>query len=155
MDADTRAQGAKVFEGHAGRVLRGHQEAQLQTVNLGAEPDPGREGSLEKCSLFVHFRAMGKRNIDRYSIQERYHQGRTVGDMLGNRWEVMSKCYACQLEMVTSLPMIIKLRGPNVRLWNRKERCRRLFCNGVVHFWGKAPGMVCYAPLEIDDELHE
>jgi hypothetical protein len=73
--------------------------------------------------------------------------------MLRERWDVISKCRTCGLMMRTDLRVIARLSGPSVTLWNRKARCRRLLCNGVVTFWAKAPGMDGHQELRINDRL--
>ncbi|MGA0603511.1 hypothetical protein ACO2Q3_22580 [Caulobacter sp. KR2-114] len=94
---------------------------------------------------------MGQRNIDRAPIRMRYHHGRTVADMLGNRWQVISKCRTCGLIMLVNLRLVVVVSGPGVSLWNRRARCRRLGCAGVVDFQAMAPGMDGFQPLEIDE----
>ena len=96
---------------------------------------------------------MGSRNPDRVGIRERFHLGRTVGDMARQRWEVISRCDTCGLMMLVDLKLISFVRGPNVSLWNRKARCRRLLCPGYVTFWAKAPGMAGHDPLIIDTRV--
>lgn len=96
---------------------------------------------------------MGYRNPDRVSIRERYARGKTVAEMARERWEVISVCRTCNLMMMVDLRLIAYVRGPNVSLWNRRARCRRLLCGGVVEFHAKAPGMLGHERLVIDDRL--
>ena len=96
---------------------------------------------------------MGHRNPDRVSIQQRYARGRTVADMAREHWEVISVCRTCGLMMLADLKLIAYVKGPNVSLWNRRARCRRLLCGGVVEFHAKAPGMPGHDRLVIDDRL--
>lgn len=72
----------------------------------------------------------------------------TVFDMLTQHWDVISKCRTCGLIMRVDLWAILRLRGPKTSLWNRKARCRRLGCPGVVEFQARAPGMGWHETLE-------
>jgi hypothetical protein len=65
----------------------------------------------------------------------------TVEKMRRDRWDVISSCGKCGLIMRVDLSLVIQVSGPNVSLWNRKARCRRLGCSGWVEFQGRAPGM--------------
>ncbi len=98
---------------------------------------------------------MGHRNPDRVPLSARLARGRTVGDMIRERWEVISKCDHCGLMMLADLAMIARVAGPGVILWNRRAKCRRLLCPGHVAFHAKAPGMDGYQPLAIDPEVRE
>jgi len=93
---------------------------------------------------------MGSRNPDRISLRERYPNGATVALMRQNRWEVISHCSRCQLQMTVRLDWIALISGSGTSLWNRKARCRRLLCLGVTEFHAKAPGMAAFEPLRID-----
>ena len=75
--------------------------------------------------------------------------------MIARKWEVVSICRTCQLIMLVDLRVIVLARGPDVSLWNRKARCRRLLCGGVVEFHAKVPGMDQHEPLRADDRLDE
>jgi hypothetical protein len=96
---------------------------------------------------------MGARNPDRIGVADRYRHGATVALMIANGWEVISVCRSCGLQMSVRLDWIARINGPQTRLWNRKARCRRLLCQGVTEFWGKAPGMTGHDPLTINDRL--
>ncbi|MFC3070489.1 hypothetical protein [Phenylobacterium soli] len=98
---------------------------------------------------------MGAPNPDRVSLRARYGQGRTVAEMARAGWEVISCCERCGLMMRVDLKLIAFVRGPNVSLWNRKARCRRLLCHGVVTFHAKAPGMPGHEPLTIDPRVRD
>jgi hypothetical protein len=98
---------------------------------------------------------VGAPNPDRVSIRARFAQGRTVDDMARSGWEVISRCEQCGLMMLVDLKLIAWVRGPNVSLWNRKARCRRLLCNGVVTFHAKVPGMSGHEPLTIDPRVRD
>ena len=69
---------------------------------------------------------MGHRNPDRVPLHVRRNRGETVGKMIAEKWDVISICRTCQLIMQVDLRMIVLAKGPNVSLWNRKARCRRL-----------------------------
>jgi hypothetical protein len=68
--------------------------------------------------------------------------------MLAQRWDVLSVCRKCGLTMSVDLRVIAAIRGPQFSLWNRKSRCRRVGCNGVVNFQAKAPGMAWHEELD-------
>jgi len=68
--------------------------------------------------------------------------------MAAQRWDVISRCQSCGLIMTVDLATIGKVRGPAFSLWNRKSRCRRLGCSGIVEFQAKAPGMTVHERLE-------
>jgi hypothetical protein len=93
---------------------------------------------------------MGMRNLDRIPMAEWRRKIETVADMDAARWEVISQCGACRLMMVVNLITIARLSGAETSLWNRKERCRRIGCNGVVRFLAKVPGTRAHRPLEAD-----
>lgn len=94
---------------------------------------------------------MGARNPDRIPLAWRRDRCESVGQMLEQGWDVLSKCPVCGLIMQTDLAVIAKVNGPAVSLWNRKARCRRLLCPGFVEFHAKAPGMDGHQPLRADD----
>lgn len=71
----------------------------------------------------------------------------SVESMLRNGWDVISCCQKCGLTMRVNLALIIRVSGPDVSLWNRKERCRRLGCTGWVAFQARAPDMVMHEVL--------
>ena len=53
--------------------------------------------------------------------------------------------------MRVDLKLIAEVAGPNTSLWNRKARCRRPLCGGVVEFYAQAPGMNGHEKLIRDD----
>jgi hypothetical protein len=75
--------------------------------------------------------------------------------MARDRWDVISKCEKCGLMMQVDLKLIAFVSGPKVSLWNRKARCRRLLCQGVVRFHARAPGMATHEPLSIDERVRD
>lgn len=91
---------------------------------------------------------MGSRNPDRVPLAYRRRKCESVADMAAQRWDVISHCRKCELMMAVDLRMIARVRGPNFSLWNRKSRCRRIGCGGVVEFQAKAPGMNWHEALE-------
>lgn len=98
---------------------------------------------------------MGHRNPDRVPITARFSRGRTVADMARERWDVVSQCDYCGLMMKADLRLIAYVSGPNTVLWNRKAKCRLLFCRGVVTFLAQAPGMDGHQVLAIDPRIPE
>ena len=49
--------------------------------------------------------------------------------------------------MRVNLAVLIRVSGPDLSLWNRKARCRRVGCLGHVEFQGKAPGTSFHSAL--------
>ena len=84
---------------------------------------------------------MGRPNNDRIPIWRRRSKVETVGDMLRERWNVVSKCGSCGLVMKVDLRLIAKVSGPRTSLWNRRPRCRRMYCGGHVEFQARVPGV--------------
>ena len=91
---------------------------------------------------------MGSRNPDRVPLSYRRRKCETVADMMAQGWDVISNCRKCGLMMTVDLRMIARVRGARFSLWNRKTRCRRVGCGGVVEFQAKAPGMNWYENLD-------
>lgn len=91
---------------------------------------------------------MGSRNPDRVPLAYRRRKCETVVDMMAQGWEVLSSCEKCRLQMNVDLKTISRVRGPTFSLWNRRSRCRRVGCSGVVVFQAKAPGMAYYEQLD-------
>ena len=77
---------------------------------------------------------MGLRNYDRWSPEEWRRTAETVAQMHKARWDVLSYCRACHLTMRVDLALVERVSGPHTVLWNRKARCRRIGCDGVVEF---------------------
>ena len=94
---------------------------------------------------------MGHRNPDRVPLRYRRERCETVFKMRRDGWGVLSQCQDCQLTMSVNLTQIIRLSGPDVSLWNKRGRCRRLGCRGAVIFLAKAPGMETHERLEAPD----
>jgi len=68
---------------------------------------------------------MPPRNPDRVPISYRRSRCETVGDMLREGWEVISKCRTCGLMMPLDLALVAKVKGAKTSLWNRTQRCKR------------------------------
>ncbi len=98
---------------------------------------------------------MGHRNPDRVPISIRRQRCETVAQMQRDHWDVISHCEKCGLSMVVDLALVARVTGPETSLWNRKNRCRRIGCQGWVEFQAKAPGMVMYEPLAAPDPRGE
>jgi len=96
---------------------------------------------------------MGNRNPDRVPLSHRRSRCKTVADMLAQGWDVISECRTCGLMMQVDLDLIAWRKGAKTSLWNRKARCRRLHCEGVVDFKAKAPGMLWHEKLIADDRI--
>lgn len=94
---------------------------------------------------------MGQRNPDRIPLRDRYENGRDVAGMIKHGWDALSICRSCQLTMPVDLKLIAYVRGPKVSLWNRKAKCRRLLCPGIVEFHAKAPGMIGHQKMVFDE----
>lgn len=94
---------------------------------------------------------MGARNPDRIPLAARRSGCESVGQMLGARWEVTSRCRTCALELRVDLRAIAAVRGPGFSLWNRTSRCKKVGCRGVVAFHAKAPGMAFFERLATSD----
>jgi hypothetical protein len=94
---------------------------------------------------------MGQKNPDRVPLAYRRARCETVADMFAQGWDVVSKCGTCGLVMQVDLDLIAWRSGAKTSLWNRKARCRRLHCVGVVEFMARAPGMDGHQYLRADD----
>ena len=91
---------------------------------------------------------MGARHPDRIPIKEWHAAGRTVAQMRERRWDVLSKCLACGLMMQVDLGLVIRVAGPDVSLWDRRQRCRCLGCEGDTVFLGRPPNVTLHMRLE-------
>lgn len=90
---------------------------------------------------------MGQKSPDAIPMSAWRRRVATVGDMLRDGWRVRSRCSSCGLEMETDLRVVAVIRGPDVSLWNRVGRCRRIGCGGRVSFSGRGPRMSGFRPL--------
>ena len=94
---------------------------------------------------------MGHRNPDRVPLSYRRERCETVSKMRRDGWDVISQCEKCGLTMSVNLALVIRVSGPDVSLWNKKAKCRRLGCRGFVSFLARAPGMPSHEALEARD----
>jgi len=94
---------------------------------------------------------MGHKNPDRIPVAFYRASVITVADMTHHQWDVLSKCTACGLLMQLDLALVARLSGPQTVLWNRKQRCRRIGCQGFVEFQARPPGAAVYESLTADD----
>ncbi len=89
-------------------------------------------------------------NPDRVPLSIRRRKCETVRAMRDQHWDVLAKCDACGLVMRVDLKLIMRVRGPDVSLWNRRSRCRRVGCSGWMDFQARAPGMGWHEPLRAE-----
>lgn len=88
---------------------------------------------------------MGRRNLDRYSIDDWRAACPTVGDIRRAGWTVSAVCPVCDLEIEADLKLVETIKGGGYRLWGATTRCRRRWCSGRMAFFVEPPG----AQLEI------
>ncbi|MNJ26332.1 hypothetical protein D3C77_208060 [compost metagenome] len=71
-----------------------------------------------------------------------YHLATPVpaSEMRRRGWVVMARCQACQLDLRIDLDLMVRLNGPDLILFGRTCRCRRLGCSGRMVFMGTPPG---------------
>lgn len=93
---------------------------------------------------------MGARHIDRIPPVLWREKAETAGEMLALGWEVVSECQLCQLKMATDLSLIVRVAGTHVSMWNRRDPCRRLYCQGKVRFMAKPPGVTRHFMLDAE-----
>jgi len=84
---------------------------------------------------------MSTKKPERWPVERWRASAETVGKMHRAGWSVRSYCRSCHLLMAVDLETIILRRGPDVSLWNRQARCRRIGCSGAVEFQGQPPGV--------------
>jgi hypothetical protein len=87
---------------------------------------------------------MGHRNPDRVALSVRRARCETVSQMLAQRWEVITVCGSCKVQLRVDLRTIAAIRGTGFSLWNRDSRCKKFGCRGTVEFHAKAPGMAWF-----------
>src|SRR5687768_16065161 len=99
-----RARPSPRFRGRGG-VLRGRaaqqDEARLRLRASGRAARP----------LAVSVRLMGKRNRDRYTIDDGREACPTVGSMRRARWLVLAVCPVCDLQIEADLKVIETIKG--------------------------------------------
>lgn len=50
------------------------------------------------------------------------------------------RCQACQLDLRIDMDLMVRLNGPDLVLFGRTCRCRRMGCSGRMFFMGTPPG---------------
>jgi hypothetical protein len=93
---------------------------------------------------------MGRMNFDCWPPIAWRRSAETVGRMRLNGWDVISACPVCHLTMRVDLALIERVSGPNVVLWNRQGKCRRIGCKGLVEFQGRPPELYQHFPLRAE-----
>lgn len=91
---------------------------------------------------------MGQRNPDRVPFREWRYKYETVAEIRRAGWAVISRCTVCSLDQWVDLAEIERVSGPATSLWNRRKRCRRLFCKGVAILWARPPWDSGFTVLE-------
>lgn len=74
----------------------------------------------------------------------------TVSAMRRDGWVVKAHCTACYLDCWVDLTTIIRLSGPETRLFGRTTRCRRYACPGRMVFLATPPGELHGAFWELE-----
>ncbi|WP_295226986.1 hypothetical protein [uncultured Brevundimonas sp.] len=64
----------------------------------------------------------------------------TVSQLRRDHWTISTRCPRCHLDCWVDLTVVIRLSGPQVKLWNRWARCRRYGCPGRMVFLFTPPG---------------
>ncbi len=64
----------------------------------------------------------------------------SVSEMRQRGWVVMARCQACQLDLRIDLDLVVRLNGPDLVLFGKSCRCRRMGCSGRMIFMGTPPG---------------
>lgn len=64
----------------------------------------------------------------------------TISQMRRDHWVVMARCTTCQLDLRLDLGILIRLNGPDLTLFGRDCRCRRMACPGRMIFMATPPG---------------
>ena len=90
---------------------------------------------------------MGRRNADRYTIADWRSACPTVRWMRAERWDVITCCTTCGLQMQADLARIEREKGPDFSLWDRTAPCRRLRCPGFVEFQALPPHATARFPV--------
>jgi hypothetical protein len=83
---------------------------------------------------------MGKRNRDRYTVDDWREACPTVGSMRRARWLVLAVCPVCDLQIEADLKVIETIKGADFSLWGQTTPCRRRFCDGKARFFVQPPG---------------
>jgi len=64
----------------------------------------------------------------------------TVSQFRRDHWVLMTRCPVCHLDCWVDLDAVVRLAGPETRLWNARSRCRRYGCDGRMIFLCTPPG---------------
>lgn len=75
----------------------------------------------------------------RWTRENWYGHAPTLGDMERRNWIITALCARCGLEMAVDGAGLIRRFGRGFSLWGRSARCRRLHCDGRMHFLGRGP----------------
>jgi hypothetical protein len=95
---------------------------------------------------------VGNRNLDRIPMSDWRAKCETVGQMWRAGWRhVQARCETCRAEFAVDLERVIREKGPNTSLWNRKQGCPKDGCPGPVHFMVRIPGLHFYQPMTAPD----
>jgi len=77
----------------------------------------------------------------------------TVDQMRRQHWDVTSRCTSCRLHLRLKLEETIKLYSPHVSLWNHRQSCPQVGCDGQVRFWARPPELM--QPIELSSPWPE
>ena len=76
----------------------------------------------------------------------------TIRQMRRDGWVISTRCPRCHLDCWVNLDVLIKLNGPELKLWNRTARCRRYSCSGRMIFLATPPGQMLGAFWALQDD---
>lgn len=83
---------------------------------------------------------VGRRNHDRYTVDDWREACPTVGSIRRARWMVLAVCPVCDLQIEADLKVIETMKGGDFSLWGQTTPCRRRFCGGEASFFVQPPG---------------
>ncbi len=72
----------------------------------------------------------------------------TVGQMIDKGWDVISRCTRCHTQTHVPLKAVLRVRGRNFSLWNRRPRCLVVGCAAPMIYMAKPPGCFTYRDLD-------
>ncbi|MNJ26784.1 hypothetical protein D3C77_212740 [compost metagenome] len=64
----------------------------------------------------------------------------SIAEMRRRRWVILARCRDCHLDLRIDLDLMVRLNGPNLVLFGKTCRCRRMGCAGRMIFMGTPPG---------------
>ena len=64
----------------------------------------------------------------------------TASAMQRDGWVIKTHCTTCYLDCWVDLATVIRLNGPDTKLFGRTTRCRRYSCPGRMVFLATPPG---------------